>query len=107
MLKGIDKGSRIGLILVDLQKSLDHMLDHTVLLQKKKECICFRESIIKRFQSYFTKKHFFVGLEDVFWCSMDIYHRSIPLPNIYDLMQALNKTRSYQYLDDTYIFYQD
>ena len=47
---GTDKGFYTGMILIDLQKAFD-MLDHTVLLQKM-ECIGFRQSVIKWFQSY-------------------------------------------------------
>ena len=49
MLKEIDKGFRIGLILVDLRKSIDHMLDHTVLLQKKKNVFVFGSQSLNGF----------------------------------------------------------
>ena len=52
------------MILVDLQKTFDP-LDHTVLLQKM-ECICFKESVIKWFQSYISNRKFNVTLENVF-----------------------------------------
>ena len=53
------KGFHIGMILVDLQKSLD--TDHTVLLQKI-ECTGFKESVIKWFHSYLSNRKFFVAL---------------------------------------------
>ena len=65
----MDKGFHTGMILVDLQKVFD-TLDHTVLLQKM-ECISFKESVIKWFQSHLSNRKFFVTLENV------------PLPNIY------------------------
>ena len=64
ILKGMDKGSHTGMILVDLQKAFD-TLNHTVLLQKM-ECISFKESVIKWFQSYLSTRKFFVSLENVF-----------------------------------------
>ena len=60
----MDKGFHTGMILVDLQKTFDP-LDHTVLLQKM-ECICFKESVIKWFQSYISNRKFNVTLENVF-----------------------------------------
>ena len=44
ILRGIDKGFHIGMILVDLQKAFD-TLDHTVLLRKM-DYIGFNESVI-------------------------------------------------------------
>ena len=64
ILRGTDKGFHTGMILVDLQKAND-TLDHTILLQKM-ECIGFKESIIKWFQSYLSDRKFFVTLENVF-----------------------------------------
>ena len=60
----MDKGFHTEMILVDLQKAFD-TLDHTVLLQKM-ECIGFKESVIKWFQSYLSNRNFFVTLENVF-----------------------------------------
>ena len=52
------------MILVDLQKVFD-MLDHTVILQKM-ECIGFKESVIKWFQSYLSNRNFFVTRKHIF-----------------------------------------
>ena len=52
------------MILVELQKAFV-TLDHTELLQKM-ECIGFKESFIKWFQSYLSNKNLFVTLKDVF-----------------------------------------
>ena len=52
------------MILVDLQKAFD-TLDHTVLLQKM-ECMGFKESVIKWFQSYLSNRKSFVKLENVY-----------------------------------------
>ena len=64
ILRGMDKGFHTGMILTDLQKAFD-TLDHIVLLQKV-ECIDFKESVIKWFQSYLSNRKFFVTLENVF-----------------------------------------
>ena len=64
ILRGMDKGFHTEMILVDLQKAFD-TLDHTVLLQKM-ECIGFKESAIKWFQSFLSNRNFFVTLENVF-----------------------------------------
>ena len=53
-----------GIILVDLQKAFNK-LDHTVLSQKM-ECIGFKETVIKLFQSYLSNRDFFVTPKDVF-----------------------------------------
>ena len=58
----MDKGFNTGMNLVDLQKvvgTLDHYL-------YKMECIDFKESFIKWFQSYLSNRKFFVTLENVF-----------------------------------------
>ena len=47
---------RTGMILVNLQKVFD-TLDHTLLLQKMK-CIDFKESVVKWFQPYLSKRNF-------------------------------------------------
>ena len=60
----MDKGFHTGMILVDLQKASD-TLNYTVLLQKM-ECIGFKESLIKWFQSYLSQRNFFVIQENVF-----------------------------------------
>ena len=56
ILRGMDKGFHTGMILVNLQKVFG-TLDHTVLLQKI-ECIGFKESVIKWFQSYLSGRKF-------------------------------------------------
>ena len=53
-----------GIILVDLKKAFNK-LDHTVLSQKM-ECIGFKETVIKLFQSYLSNRDFFVTPKDVF-----------------------------------------
>ena len=100
------------MILVDLQKAFD-ILDHTILLM---ECIGFKESVIKWFQSYLSNRMFFVTLKNVIsgaaLINCGVPQGSIlgpPLSLIYinDLAQAINETGSYLYADDTCIFYQD
>ena len=56
-----------------------------------------------------TGKCLFRCWNNKLWRSTRIYLRAASLPNIYiiDLLQALNKTVSYLYADDTCIFYQD
>ena len=111
----MDKGFHTGMILVDLQKTFD-TLDHTVLLQKM-ECIGFKESVIKWFQSYLLNRKFFCDTRKCLFrcwtnklcCSTRICRKATPLPNIYinDVPQAIYETGSYLYADDTCIFYQD
>ena len=78
ILRGMDKGFHTGMILVDVQKASD-TLDHTALLQKI-ECMGFKESVIKWFQSYLSNK-FFVTLENVF-SDAGLINCGV-LPNIY------------------------
>ena len=80
------------------------------------ECIGFKESIIKWFQSYLSNRKFFVTLENVF-SDAGLINCVVPqgfilrlllfLIYINDLPQALNETESHLYADDTCIFYQD
>ena len=102
------------MILIDFQKAFD-TLDHTVLLQKM-ECIGFKESVIKWFQSYLSNRKFFVTLTNIFsdtgLINCGALQGSILGPLLFliyinDLPQALNETESYLYADDTCIFYQD
>ena len=102
------------MILVDLQKAFD-TLEHNVLLQKM-ECMGFKESVIKWFQSYLSNRKFFVTLENIFsdagLINCGVAQGSILGPLlclIYknELPKALNKVRSYLYADDACIFYQD
>ena len=111
-MRGIDKGFHIGKILVDLQKAFD-TLDHTVLLRKM-DCIGFKESVIKWFQSYLSNITVFVTLENIFSdgrlinCGFpqgSILGPLLFLIYINDLPQTLNETGSYLYADDTCIFY--
>ena len=114
ILRGADKGFHIGMILVGLQKAFI-TLHHTVLLQKM-ECIGYKESVIKWFQSYLPNRKFFVTLENAF-SDTGLINCGVPkgpilgpllsLMYINDLPQALNETGSYFYADDTCIFYQD
>ena len=92
------KGFYTGMILADLQKACD-TLDHTVLLQKM-ECIGFKESVIKWFQSYLSNRRFFEALENVFSdagrinCSVpqrSILRSLLFLKYIIGLPQALKK----------------
>ena len=64
ILRGTDKRFHAGMILFDLQKAFD-TLDHTILLQKM-ECISFKESVIKWFQSYLSNRKILGTLENVF-----------------------------------------
>ena len=59
-----DKGFHTRMILVNLQVAFG-TLAHTVL-KKKMECLGFKESVIKWFQSYLSNRKFFVTLENVF-----------------------------------------
>ena len=63
-MRRILKEFHTGIILVDLQKAFNK-LDHTVLSQKM-ECIGFKETVIKLFQSYLSNRDFFVTPKDVF-----------------------------------------
>ena len=110
----MDKRFHTGMILIDFQKAFD-TLDHTVLLQKM-ECIGFKESVIKWFQSYLSNRKFFVTLTNIFsdtgLINCGALQGSILGPLLFliyinDLPQALNETESYLYADDTCIFYQD
>ena len=110
----MDKGFHIGVILIDLQKAFD-TLDHTVLLQKI-ECIGFKKSAIKWFQSYLSNRKLLVTLENVF-SDAELINCGVPqgfilgpllfLIYINDLPQVLGETGSYLYADDNCIFYQD
>ena len=101
ILRGMGKGFHTGMIVIDLQKAFD-TLDHTILLQKM-ECIGFKDSVIKWFQSYYSNKKFFVTLENVF-SDAGLINCGVPqgsilgllllLIYINDLPQALNETRS-------------
>ena len=79
------------------------------------ECICFKESVIKLFQSYLSNRLFFVTLGDVFSDAGLINGGVLQgsfigsllfLIYINDIPQGLNETASYLYADDTCIFYQ-
>ena len=88
ILRGTDKRFHAGMILFDLQKAFD-TLDHTTLLQKM-ECISFKESVIKWFQSYLsnrkifgdTRKCLFRCWTNKLWCSTRIHLKAAPLPYI-------------------------
>ena len=108
------KDDHTGMILVDLQKAFV-TLDHTVLL-KKMECIGFKESVIKWFQSYLSNRKFFMTLENVFshagLINCGAPQGSILGPLLFliyvnDLPQALNESGPYLYADDSCIFYQE
>ena len=103
------------MILVDLQKAFD-TLDHTVLLQKM-ECMGFKESVIKWFQSYLSNRKSFVTLENVY-SGAGLINYGVPQGSIFGpllfliciyaymhVAHALNETESYLYADC--IFYQD
>ena len=78
------------------------------------ECIGFKESVIKWFESYLSNRKFFMTLENTF-SDAELINCGVPqgsilrpllfLIYINDLPQALNETGSY--VDDTCIFYQD
>ena len=80
------------------------------------ECIGFKESLIKWFQSYLSNRKFFVTLENVF-SDVGLINCGVPQGSILgpllflicinDLPQTLNETGSYLYADYTCIFYQD
>ena len=99
ILRRMKKGFHTVMILVDLQKKFD-TLDHTAFLQKM-ECIGFKESIIKRFQSYLSNRKFFVTADvfsDAGLINCGVTQRSI-------LGSLLFETGSYLYSGDTCIFY--
>ena len=88
ILREKDKGFHTGMMLVDLQKAFN-TLDHTILLEKM-ECIGFKESVIKWYQSRLSRESFCDTRKCLFrcwtnklWCSTRIYLRATPLPNIY------------------------
>ena len=75
VLREMDRSFLTGMILVDLKKAFD-TLEYTVPLQKM-ECIGFKESIIKWFQSYLSNRKCFVELED--YCVKNVQIRSFLL----------------------------
>ena len=60
ILKGLDKGSLTGMILIDLQKAFD-TIDHEILL-KKMIYIGFSKSVIHWFKSYLQNRTFVVNV---------------------------------------------
>ena len=109
----MDKRFHTGMILLDLQKA-HGTLDHIVLLQKM-ECTGFKESVIKSF--LISQRECFCDTRKCVFSDAGLINCYVPqgsilgplffLKYINDLPQALNKTRSYLYADDTCIFYQD
>ena len=79
------------------------MLDHTLLLQKI-ECIGFKESVIKWFQSYLSNRKPFMTLED-FFSDAGLINCGVPQESILDPLLFL--IYIYLYADDACIFYQD
>ena len=80
------------------------------------ECIGFKESVIKWFQSYLSNRKVFVTLENIFsdagLINCGVPQGSILGPLLFliytnDLPQTLNETESYLCADDTCIFYRD
>ena len=53
------------MILINFHKTFD-TLNYTVLLQKENECIVFKESATKLFESYPSKRNSLEALEDIF-----------------------------------------
>ena len=79
------------------------MLDHTALLQKMK-CNGFKESVIKRFQSYLSNRNFSATIDvfsDTGLINFGVQQGSILLHVL------LNETGLKLYADNTCIFYQD
>ena len=80
------------------------------------ECIGFKETAIKYFQSYLSNRKFFVAPENVF-SDAALINCGVPQGSILGLLllliyinylpQALNETGSYLFADDTCFFYQD
>ena len=82
----MNKRFHTGTILVDLHKPFDK-LDHIVPLQKM-ERIGFKESVIKWFQSYLSKRKFFVTLENVF-SDVGLINCGVPQGSILELLLSL------------------
>ena len=100
ILRGMGKESHTEMILVDLQKAFG-TLDHTVILQKT-ECIGFKESVIKWFQSYLSNTKFFVTLENVF-SDTGLINCGIPQGSILGPLPFLKETGLYLYAGNTCI----
>ena len=102
------------MILIDFQRTFD-TLDHKVLLQKM-TCFGFKAPVIEWFESDLSNRNFFVSVDDVF-SETGILNWVVPqgstlrpllfLIYINDLPQSLSGNRSYLYVDDTCMFYQD
>ena len=60
----MNKGVHTGMILVDIQHAFC-TLNRIILLQKM-DCVGFKESVIKWFQSCLPNRNFFMTLEYVF-----------------------------------------
>ena len=85
------------MILVDLQKACES-LDHIVRLQKM-ECIGYKKSVMKWFQSWLLDRNFLPGLINCGVPQGSILRPLFSLIYINDLPQALNDTGSYIFYD--------
>ena len=63
ILNGVENGEHTGMILIDLQKTLDTW-DNKILLRKMKG-IDFLDKAMKRFQPYLANRAFFFSLENL------------------------------------------
>ena len=113
VLKDFNEGLLTGMILTDLQRTVD-TIDHEVLLQKLK-VIKFSKSTIKWFKSYRSERTFLVNIENKLSGLGNIYcgvsHRSILGPLLFliyvnDMLQVGTSTLLL-YTDNLVIMYQD
>ena len=62
---GFEQGWMTGMILIDLQKAFDTIIDHDILLEKM-HCLGFSEPTIQWFRSYLTNRLFLINLGNEF-----------------------------------------
>ena len=84
ILKGIDEGLLTGMILIDLKKAFN-TINHEILFKKLK-ANGFSEWCITWFQSYLSKRIFFISIEtfwlwrNIVWCSTGFDPRAYTFP---------------------------
>ena len=109
----MDKETPTGMILIDVQKSLNTP-GHKILLQKR-TFLGFKTPVIKWCESYLSDLKFVLSMDDIFLgaeiLKSGVHQGSILgsllcLICINDLPQSLSESGSYLYADDMCIFYQ-
>ena len=108
---GFEKGSLIGMILIDLQKAFD-TIDHKIFIEKM-SCLGFAESTIRWYKSYLTNKCFIVNVGKDFSSPGKLSY-SVPqgfilgpllfLLHVNDMPQAV-KSDLLLYVDNTCLMY--